>query len=93
MDIHSGVCYYNAPYLITGDTLFVNGCGRADIKGANVNDLYQSLQKIKMLPKDTQIFPGHDYGDVKTDVLQSQLENNRFLKVSNRESFEKLRMG
>lgn len=88
-----GVCFYNAPYLITGDTLFINGCGRADIAGANVNDLFQSLQKIKTLPMDTQLFPGHDYGDARSDVLELQLKKNRFLKAANLSSFVKLRMG
>jgi len=41
--------------LITGDTLFVSRCGRADLPGSNVEDLYNSLQRLKKLPAAIEI--------------------------------------
>lgn len=37
--------------VITGDTLFVSRCGRADLPGGDVEALYRSLQRIKKLPR------------------------------------------
>lgn len=45
--------------LFTGDVLFCGGCGRV-FEGTHA-DMYASLQKIKSLPKETQIFCGHEY--------------------------------
>ena len=75
-----GICFYSAPHLITGDTLFVNGCGRADITGSNVDDLYHSIERLKTYPVDTIIYPGHDYARRQNDLLGNQFESIGFLK-------------
>jgi glyoxylase-like metal-dependent hydrolase (beta-lactamase superfamily II)/rhodanese-related sulfurtransferase len=52
-------------YLFTGDTLFVDGVGRPDLKAdedqtkVRASLLYASLHKILELSKETMIFPGH----------------------------------
>ncbi len=79
--------------IITGDTLFVSRCGRADLPGSNVNDLYDSLQRLKKLPQETKVYPGHDYGPTPTSTLAWEFKHNNFLKAPDRESFIKLRMG
>ena len=79
--------------LITGDTLFVSRCGRADLPGSDVSALYDSLQRLKQLPAETQIYPGHDYGPTPTSTLAWELANNDFLKCPDLQSFIKLRMG
>ena len=47
-----------------GDTLFMpdGGTARADFPGGDARVLYQSIQKILMLPDETRIFVCHDYG-------------------------------
>ena len=47
-----------------GDTLFMpdGGTARADFPGGGARLLYQSIQKILMLPDETRIFVCHDYG-------------------------------
>ena len=79
--------------LITGDTLFVSRCGRADLPGSKVEDLYHSLQRLKQLPTETQVYPGHNYGPTPTSTIGWELENNDFLKCSDLSSFIKLRLG
>lgn len=79
--------------IITGDTLFVSRCGRADLPGSNVEDLYNSLQKLKKLPAATKVYPGHDYGPQPVSTIAWELENNEFIKCQDLESFIKLRMG
>ncbi len=79
--------------IITGDTLFVSRCGRADLPGSDVTALYNSLQRLKTLPGKTEIYPGHDYGPTKASTIGWELKNNDFLKCPDLQSFIELRMG
>lgn len=79
--------------IITGDTLFVSRCGRADLPGSDATALYNSLQRLKALPEETLIYPGHDYGPTKTSTIGWELQNNDFLKCPDLQSFIKLRLG
>ncbi|MGV3279018.1 hydroxyacylglutathione hydrolase [Rickettsiales bacterium LUAb2] len=49
----------NNKWLFSGDTLFSLGCGR--IFEGDKQNLKLSLDKIKQLPAETLIFPGHEY--------------------------------
>ena len=55
-------CFKVNNNLISGDTLFVQGCGRVDLPGSNSEDMFHSLRKLSDLPDDTIIYPGHNYG-------------------------------
>ena len=79
--------------IITGDTLFVSRCGRADLPGSNVEDLYESLQRLKQLPPETRVYPGHNYGPQPVSTIGWELEHNEFIKCPDLASFIKLRMG
>lgn len=79
--------------IITGDTLFVSRCGRADLPGSNVADLYNSLQRLKALPPETHIYPGHNYGPTTTSTIGWEQSNNDFLNCPDLASFIKLRIG
>lgn len=89
-----GQCFLLDKTLFTGDTLFINGCGRCDLGGSNVEDMYDSLyRKLWALPDDVMVYPGHHYGAVSSDTLGRQKQTNRFLKAENKESFIRIRMG
>jgi len=45
--------------LISGDTLFKGSCGRTDLPGGDARQLRQSLNKLKQLPAETRVYPGH----------------------------------
>ena len=47
--------------LVSGDTLFLDGCGRTDLPGSDAEQMYDSLQRLAGLPADTIVFPGHRY--------------------------------
>ena len=79
--------------IISGDTLFVSRCGRADLPGSDVNQLYASLQRLKTLPRQTRVYPGHDYGPIPNSTIAWELDNNEFIKCPDLESFIALRMG
>jgi len=46
-------------FLIAGDTLFKGSCGRTDLPGGDPRKLKESLNKLKQLPDETRVFPGH----------------------------------
>ncbi len=79
--------------LITGDTLFVGRCGRADLPGSDVDQLYDSLQRLKKLEKSLKIYPGHDYGVRPVSTLGKEILENEFLNAVDRASFIRLRVG
>ena len=46
--------------LFTGDTLFRGSCGRYDFPGSSSVELGHSLEKLRDLPGDYEVFPGHE---------------------------------
>ena len=53
------ICFYSAPYLFCGDTLFSGGCGR--LFEGTAAQMYHSLQKLNTLPENTLICCAHEY--------------------------------
>jgi hydroxyacylglutathione hydrolase len=77
--------------IITGDTLFIGDCGRTDLSDGNINQMFKSLQeKIKPLPDNVIVYPGHDYGEKPFDTLGSQKKKNKTLLARNIEEFSKI---
>ena len=81
-----------------GDTLFMpdGGTARADFPGGDARVLYQSIQKILMLPDETRIFVCHDYGpggravEWQTDV-GTQKQHNIHLAGKTEDEFVAMR--
>lgn len=47
-------------FLISGDALFANSVGRADLPGGNMNQLITAIKsRLLTLPEETVVFPGH----------------------------------
>ncbi|MGA1821977.1 MAG: hydroxyacylglutathione hydrolase family protein [Thermoplasmatota archaeon] len=86
-----GICLIvDNEFLITGDTMFINDCGRCDLPGGSLEDMYDSLQRIKDLPDDLMVLPGHDYGPKPRDRLGNQKTANFTMNVNSLEEFSKL---
>ena len=80
--------------VISGDTLFINGCGRCDMKGGNAEDMYRSISNILLgLPDTTRLYPGHDYAEVPSASWNEVKATNPYLQFSNLKSFVDYRMG
>lgn len=48
--------------LVSGDTLFLEGCGRTDLPGGDLDALYDTLtRRLADLPGETVLYPGHHY--------------------------------
>jgi glyoxylase-like metal-dependent hydrolase (beta-lactamase superfamily II) len=55
-------CFLVDGNLVSGDTLFLEGCGRTDLPGGDPAALYESLtQRLAKVPDDAVLFPGHLY--------------------------------
>lgn len=87
-------CYHSGNILLTGDVLFISGCGRCDLPGGNPRAMYHSLYNVIMkLPDSTIIYPGHHYGDVPSAPLSELKQKNRFLTCRDIDEFLTKRMG
>ena len=69
-------CFLVRDRLVTGDTLFVDGCGRVDLPGGDGAQLRESLRKLAKLPENVTVCPGHDYGRTPTNTIAEQKQNN-----------------
>ncbi|MCU1495634.1 MAG: beta-lactamase domain protein [Acidimicrobiaceae bacterium] len=66
--------------LVTGDTLFIDGCGRTDLPGGDGLALYDSIvNTIGSLPDTTAVLPGHDYSRVASAELGTLRSTNPVL--------------
>ena len=55
-------CFLVDGKLVSGDTLFLEGCGRTDLPGSDPEEMYRTLQqRLLRISDDTVIFPGHLY--------------------------------
>lgn len=73
-------CFLVENALFTGDTLFVDGCGRVDLEGGDPKAMTKSLARLARLPDDTMVFPGHNYGGTTTTTIGEQKNSNPYLR-------------
>lgn len=86
-------CYLVDDQVITGDTLFVFGCGRCDLQGGDPEEMYVTLKRLASdLPKGTCIHPGHNYAVKTTSTMGEQVEGNPFMHFDQKADFVNYRM-
>ena len=76
-----GICLFGGGHLFTGDTLFVGGIGRTDLPGASMGQFMASIkERLLVLPGDTIVWPGHDYGLKPSSTIDEEKKSNPWLK-------------
>ncbi len=86
-------CYRVADHLISGDTLFVYGCGRCDLKGGDPEQMFHTLKRLATeLPAETVIHPGHHYAQVPVSTMAEQIIGNPFMHFNDLAGFVEYRM-
>lgn len=86
-------CYRLGNDVITGDTMFVYGCGRCDLSGGDPNIMYATLTRMAdELPPETCILPGHNYSVTPTSTMAEQVAGNPFLHFDDQAEFVEYRM-
>jgi glyoxylase-like metal-dependent hydrolase (beta-lactamase superfamily II) len=55
-------CLVVDDHLLSGDTLFIDGCGRTDFPGGDAEELYWTLsERLARVSDETVLYPGHLY--------------------------------
>ena len=84
------LCFRCKQALISGDTLFLQGCGRVDLPGGDVDEMFRSLTtRLASLPDDLVLYPGHDYGDRPHAPLGDVKRKNAYMRVPDLQSWRR----
>ena len=88
---HIAFHFFKEKKLFIGDTLFSLGCGRI-FEGTN-EEMFNSLNKIKKIPDDTEIYCGHEYTLQNSKFCLAHDSTNLILKNKILEIERKLKNG
>ena len=80
-------CFLVDERLISGDTLFINACGRCDLPGGNAEQMYESLQRLGKLPEDTILMPGHNYAEIPASTIGQEKRHNPYYQCHSLDEF------
>lgn len=76
-----GICLLAQGQLFSGDTLFVGGIGRTDLQGASHSQFMKSIkERLLVLPEETIVWPGHDYGPNPSSTIGLEKIANPWLR-------------
>ncbi len=85
-------CFRCGKALISGDTLFLSGCGRTDLPGGDVEEMWRTLTtRLMTLPHDLILYPGHDYGAKPHASMGEVARTNPILQAPSLETFLQMR--
>jgi len=74
--------------LVSGDTLFLEGCGRTDLPGGDADQLYESLHtRLAVVPDDAWLYPGHLYAPEPSAPMGVVRERNYVYRLRTREQW------
>lgn len=84
-------CFLANGSLISGDTLFIGGCGRVDLPGSDPEAMYYSLTKVlSNLPEGTLLFPGHNYATKSMSTIGDEKRENQYLRIRTLDDWKRL---
>lgn len=70
------VCFICEDIMLSGDTLFCLSRGRTDFPGGSDEQMLSSFKKLKELPGDYRVFPGHN----ESTTLEFERKNNPVMR-------------
>ena len=80
-------CFLVDSLLVSGDTLFLEGCGRTDLPGGDPDAMYDSLQRLASLPDDIAVLPGHRYSVASSGTIEAVKQVNYVYKPTTKEQW------
>jgi glyoxylase-like metal-dependent hydrolase (beta-lactamase superfamily II) len=81
-------CFFVDGKLVSGDTLFLEGCGRLDLPGGDPVAMYESLTtKLAKIPDDAILFPGHLYSPDPSQSMGDTRKYNYVFRPSSAEQW------
>ena len=78
-------CFVVEGALFTGDTLFIDGCGRVDLPGSDPAKMVGSLRRLAGLDPALVVYPGHDYGGAPSATVGELVRSNPYLSATSGE--------
>ncbi len=81
-------CFLVENSLVSGDTLFINACGRVDLPGGDPEKMWWSLnRRLRALADNTILYPGHNYSDLPVSTIGEQKRDNPYMQYSSLDDF------
>jgi glyoxylase-like metal-dependent hydrolase (beta-lactamase superfamily II) len=81
-------CFYVDDRLVSGDTLFLQGCGRTDLPGGDAAQLYESITtKLAKVPDHAVLYPGHLYSPEPSATMGETRQDNYVYRPSSLEQW------
>lgn len=80
-------CFLVDGRLVSGDTLFLDGCGRTDLPGSDPDDMYDSLMRLAKLPDTTVVYPGHRYSMPSSGTMETVRSGNIVFRPKSKEQW------
>lgn len=69
-------CFRVGQSLVSGDTLFLRGCGRTDLPGGDHDALMRTIsERLSRLPDDLDLYPGHAYDGPSERLGEVKVKN------------------
>ena len=69
-------CFLVDGKLVSGDTLFLDGCGRTDLPGSDHAQMIESLKRLGKFDDDIVLYPGHRYSMASSATMGSVKRSN-----------------
>jgi glyoxylase-like metal-dependent hydrolase (beta-lactamase superfamily II) len=69
-------CFLVDGKLVSGDTLFLDGCGRTDLPGSDHALMIESLNRLAKFDDDIVLYPGHRYSMASSATMGSVKRSN-----------------
>ena len=80
-------CFLACDCLISGDTLFLDGCGRTDLPGSDPEAMYESLQTLAKMPDNTVVYPGHQYSAPSSAAMSTVRTSNYVYRTRDKDAW------
>ncbi len=81
-------CFLVDGRLVSGDTLFLEGCGRVDLPGADPAAMYNSINSVLgSLPNETVLYPGHLYSAEPSAPMSEVRDSNYVFRFKTLDQF------
>lgn len=69
-------CFLVRGKLVSGDTLFLDGCGRTDLPGSDHHQMIESLRRLSKVDDDIVLYPGHRYSLASSATMGTVKQSN-----------------
>lgn len=83
------ISLYAEGRVFTADVLLIGSVGRTDFQNGSPESMFDTLQKLKTLPDETAVFPGHDYHEKRSSTIAKEKQDNPFMKETDKDAFVK----